>query len=156
MNKQELKKLQELSTFIGHFIRYWGFRNIHGEIWAVVFLVKHPLSGVEIGKILKVSKALISPAIKELESEGLIRQVKSENSKTKRYSAEENVAKIIHGVLNRREKPLIEKIHQSHHNLSRESYNSEFLDGERLEKMGIMIQSAQIGLGTLLETDQPW
>ena len=153
MKKQELKSLQQLSTLIGHFIRYWGFRKIHGEIWSVVYLSKTPLSGVEIGQILKVSKALVSPALKELEAEGLIRQADSENSKTKRYEAEENVTKIIHGVLNRRERPMIENIRQSHEQLSQQSDKTESLNLDRLEKMGTMIQVAQMGLSAVLESE---
>ena len=73
MQKQELRNLQQLSTRIGHFIRYWGFRKIHGEIWSIVYLAKVPLSGIEISRILKVSKALVSPALKELEARGVVK-----------------------------------------------------------------------------------
>jgi DNA-binding transcriptional regulator GbsR (MarR family) len=156
MEKQELLRLQKLAAGIGQFIRYWGFRKIHGEIWAVVYLHKVPMSGIEIGKLLKVSKALVSPAIKELEEEGLIRQTKSENSKTKRYEAEEDVSKIIHGVLRRREKPMIDKIQQSHLQLSQKNSKIESINIERLESMGQMIQMAQFGLGRLLELDHMW
>jgi DNA-binding transcriptional regulator GbsR (MarR family) len=79
MTKQQSLKVQQLSTFIGHFIRYWGFRNIHGQIWTIVYLSETPLSGAEIVKFLKVSKALVSPALKELEMEGLIKKVESES-----------------------------------------------------------------------------
>jgi DNA-binding transcriptional regulator GbsR (MarR family) len=156
MEKQELLRLQKLAVGIGQFIRYWGFRKIHGEIWAVVYLSPAPMSGVEIGKILKVSKALVSPALKELEFEGLILQTKSENSKTKRYIAEEDVAKIIQGVLKRREIPMIEKIWQHHSDLSLQIKNKESVNLDRLQKMGLMIQMAQMGLATLLDSDQMW
>jgi DNA-binding transcriptional regulator GbsR (MarR family) len=154
MNKQEVSGLQRLSNGIGQFIRYWGFRKIHGEIWSVVYLHKKPMSGIEIGKLLKVSKALISPALKELEAEGLIRQVQSENSKTKRYEAEEDVIKVIRDVLSRREKPMIEKIHQNFLEVARVSSDSDSIDPDRLQGLGLMIQMAQLGLGTLLDSDQ--
>lgn len=154
MKKQETLKIQQLSTLIGHFIRYWGFRKIHGEIWTVVYLSNEPMSGVEIGKLLKVSKALISPALKELEAEGLIKRVQSENSKTKRYEAEENVTDVIQGVLKRREKPMIDKIFQSHLELSQKGAEGSDLNLERLAKMGFMIQMAQMALGSLLDADQ--
>lgn len=153
MKKQEQIKLKQLSTHIGHFIRYWGFRKVHGEIWAIVYLAKSPMSGIEIGTLLNVSKALTSPALKELESEGLIRQIKSENSKTKRYEAEEDVTKIIRGVLNRREKPMINKIQKCYQDLSHQSSDVEELSIERLQKMGMMIQLAQVGLETLFESE---
>ena len=153
MKQKQSRSLLQLSTFIGQFIRYWGFRKIHGEIWSVVYLSKTPLSGVELGRILKVSKALISPALKELEAEGLIRPADSENSKTKRYQAEEDVTKIIQGVLKRREKPLIENIQKCHKQLSQESDVGESLNLKRLVKMGDMIQMAQLGLSTLFESE---
>ncbi len=153
MNKQELKELRALSELVGGFIRYWGFRQIHGEIWCVIYLMKRPLSGIEIGKILDVSKALMSPALKELEAEGLIRQTQSENSKTKRYEAEEDVTKVIHGVLKRRERPMIQKIQESHLRLEDQAVNSESIRRERLESLGAMIQMAQLGLGTILDTE---
>jgi DNA-binding transcriptional regulator GbsR (MarR family) len=154
MKKQELINLQRLSAAIGLFIRYWGFRKIHGEIWSVVYLSPKALSGVEIGKTLKVSKALVSRALKELEAEGLIFQTESENSKTKRYAAEEDVAKIIQGVLKRREIPMINKIQQQHTALSLLAKDNETLNLERLQKVGLMIQMAQMGLGTLLDMNQ--
>jgi DNA-binding transcriptional regulator GbsR (MarR family) len=154
MKKQELLQLQKLSNGIGEFIRYWGFRNIHGQIWSVVYLSAKPLSGIEICELLVVSKALVSPALKELEAEGLIRQTISENSKTKRYVAESNVTKIIHGVLKRREMPMIEKIRDHHASLSSLGAKSDDLNMSRLESMGLMIEMAQMGLDTLLQSDQ--
>ena len=151
MKKQELLALKQLATGIGSFIRYWGFRNIHGEIWTTIYLSKEPLSGIEICTLLNVSKALVSPALKELEAEGLIRQTVSENSKTKRYQAEEDVNKVIHGVLKRREKPMIEKIQQSYSELGQAVSDKSVLNSERLQKMGAMIQIAEIGLSTLLQ-----
>ena len=151
MKKQELLALKQLATGIGGFIRYWGFRNIHGEIWTTVYLSNEPLSGIEICQLLNVSKALVSPALKELEAEGLIRQVASENSKTKRYLAEEDVNKVIHEVLKRREKPMIEKIQQSYLKLGQEITEESAVNSERLQKMGAMIQVAELGLSTLLQ-----
>ena len=151
MKKQELLKLQHLSTLVGHFIRYWGFRKIHGEIWTLVYLHEHALSGIELGTLLQVSKALISPALRELEAEGLIKQIPSENSKTKRYAAEIDVAKIVRGVLNRREKPMVAMLSHCHSQLSEEASQDDALNLDRLASMGRMIQMAQFGLDALLQ-----
>jgi DNA-binding transcriptional regulator GbsR (MarR family) len=156
MKKQEVIRLQSLSKSVGKFIRYWGFRNIHGEIWAIVYLSKNPLSGIEIGNLLGVSKALVSPALKELIDEGLIKLTESENSKTKRYVAEEDIAKIIHGVLQRREVPMIEEISQNHAGLTEVAVSEENIDRLRLQQMGMMIQMAHLALGSLLATDDVW
>ena len=154
MKKQDLLKMRKLAKNIGHFIRYWGFRQIHGEIWALVYLSEKPLSGIEIGQLLKVSKALVSPALKELEAEGLIRRAPSENSKTKRYEAEEDVVQIIHGVLKRREQPMMNQIFKSFQDLKQSPGQAVPLQSERLEKMGTMIQMAQMGLFALLSVNE--
>lgn len=154
MKKQDLLKVRKLAQNIGHFIRYWGFRQIHGEIWALVYLSEKPLSGIEIGQYLKVSKALVSPALKELEAEGLIRRAPSENSKTKRYEAEEDVIQIIHAVLKRREWPMMEQIHQSYEDVKKSLPQDAAIQADRLEKMGMMIQMGQLGLMTLLNINE--
>ncbi len=156
MKKQSQAKIKQLSTQIGHFIRYWGFRKIHGEIWTLVYLSDKPLSGVEICSLLKVSKALISPALKQLEDEGLIKQILSENSKTKRYEAEEDVLKIILGVLQRREKPLLEKIKKHYEGIRNQPNNFKNLKEHRIETLGLMIQMAQLVLNQILEADDTW
>lgn len=156
MTKQETAKIQQLADLVGDFIRYWGFRKIHGEIWTVVYLSSHSMSGAEIVELLKVSKALVSPALKELEAEGLIFQTESENSKTKRYSAPENVNKIIQNVLRRREKPMMKKIVTSYEELVDHVSDKTEIDQSRLQRLGKMINTAQMGLLLLAETDQFW
>ena len=156
MEKQVLSKVQKLSGYIGDFIRYWGFRRIHGQIWSVVYLSEKPLSGAEIVKILKVSKALVSPALKELEQEGLLLSAPSENSKTKRYQAEEDVEKIIKNVLKRRERPMIQKIQQSYQDLNDSCSGEKGINSLRLAKMGMMVQMARMGLSALSESDSLW
>lgn len=153
-SKQTDQALRLLAGHVGDFIRYWGFRRIHGEIWSLVYLSGTPLSGVEIVNKLKVSKALVSPALKELEDEGLIEKVPSENSKVKRYIAVEDVASVIKGVLNRREKPMLEKIAKAHQALSKSNLLGSGYREDRLEQIGAMIQTAQMGLGLLLEFDE--
>ena len=108
MKKQTEKHLAALSGAVGDFIRYWGFRRIHGEIWTQIYLSKDPLSGVELTQRLGVSKALVSPALKELEDYKLI-LVRKEDNKTKRYFANPDVFDVIKDILQKREMQLIEK-----------------------------------------------
>lgn len=48
LNDREIEKLRSLSDSVGDFIRHWGFRRIHGQIWTQVFLSKDSLSGAEL------------------------------------------------------------------------------------------------------------
>ncbi len=156
MKTQETQKLHQLAAVVGEFIRYWGFRKIHGEIWTVVFLSQAPLSGVEIGRILKVSKALVSPALKELIKEGLIQTTQSENSKTKRYEAHDNVSTVIRGVLRRREQRMLADAAAKHVALLDVARSTTSLNSKRIETLGTLIQTAQFSLAALVNEDDFW
>lgn len=151
MKKQDATALKRMATQVGHFIRYWGFRKIHGEIWTLVYLSKTPLSGVEIIDLLGVSKALVSPALKELHAEGLITEVESENAKVKRYAAVEDVGSVIKRILQTRERQMMDEIQSAFDGL-----NAESLDSRRLQSMGEMIQAAHFGLSAILESEFIW
>jgi DNA-binding transcriptional regulator GbsR (MarR family) len=146
--------LAELSASVGHFISYWGFRSIHGQIWTQVYLSKTPLNGAELTGRLSVSKALISPALVELESYGLIRS-QFLNKKTKTYTAEIQIIKIIKKILKTRELNIIKKCQK---NLSKLSITikknkSDLIHQDRLLKMEKMILLAQLAVRFLIETD---
>ena len=147
---QDESRLRDFSILVGQFIRYWGFRNIHGQIWAVVYLSDKPLSGVELAKILRVSKALVSLGLKELEAERLIEECHSENAKTKRYRAVHEVGPIIRGVLERRETPLLDKIQKSFQKFEGKPQSGFKINPERGEKLGVMIALARVALGEIL------
>ena len=100
--------LMKLSQTVGDFIRYWGFRRIHGQIWTQIFLSEQALSGAELTRSLKVSKALVSPALKELLKHKLIFE-QNIDAKTKAYTANPDVLGVIRKVLQKREAQLIKK-----------------------------------------------
>jgi len=57
----------------GEFIAWWGFKSIHGRIWALLALSRDPVSQAELSRTLGVSRALVSGAIAELLEYGLVR-----------------------------------------------------------------------------------
>ena len=158
MKNQDFYALSELASGVGDFIRYWGFRKIHGQIWTLVYLSEKPLSGIEIIKILNVSKALVSPALKELESEKLIFEIKSENAKVKRYVAVDDVGAVIGKVLEKREKPMMNQISEALQRLKKNeaSEMKDFLNLKRLKEIDQMIGTAQMGLALLLAKNTFW
>ena len=109
-SKEFEKALRAVSLSVGDFIRYWGFRRIHGAIWTQLYVSSTPLSGTELARRLKVSKALVSPALSELEKHKLIRQSEAPNDKTILYEACDDVNAVIKHVLKTREKPLLSEI----------------------------------------------
>ncbi|MCA9538048.1 MAG: MarR family transcriptional regulator [Myxococcales bacterium] len=60
---------------VGTFIEYWGFKAIHGRVWALLALRAEPMAQIEIAQMLGVSRSLISGAIAELTTHGLVRAV---------------------------------------------------------------------------------
>jgi len=158
MKKQALESLRDVAQGVGNFIRYWGFRRIHGQIWAMLYLSNKPLSGAELVDILGVSKALVSPGLKELEREGLIIEIQSENAKVKRYSAVEDVGEVIRQVISRRESKMINDTQNAFLKLNQESNDDikDFLNPNRANSVGRMLETAQLGIDFILGTDHLW
>lgn len=153
LEASETQKLHELSESVGDFIRYWGFRRIHGEIWTQVFLSKKNLSGAELTERLGVSKSLISPALSELEKHGLIIMTQ-EDKKTKRYSAAPDVIGVIKKILSEREAKIIKTSRQYFESLQKihvqRGAENSLLDPDRLHEIGEMILLAQFSLNFIL------
>lgn len=143
MKKQTEKNLVALSGAVGDFIRYWGFRRIHGEIWTQVYLSVLPLSGVELTERLGVSKALVSPALKELVGFKLI-LVRNEDGKTKRYFPNPDVFTVIKEILQNREMKLIETALT--HFGKVESCQDPAIEKNRLAQVGQMINLAHFAV----------
>lgn len=158
MKKQDsqphLKEMRALSIAIGNFIRYWGFRRIHGAIWTQLYLSPNPLSATQLVRRLKVSKALVSPALAELEKWKLILPAQSEDAKTKFFIANPDVFKVIRHVLESREQPLINDAQAKLVELQKK-LNNETINPQRLADLEGMIQSAQFGLQFILQMDSP-
>ena len=65
----------QICTSVGEFIAWWGFKAIHGRVWALLALRREPMSQADIARMLGVSRALVSSAIHELEGYNLVSPV---------------------------------------------------------------------------------
>ena len=90
----------------GDFIEYWGFKAIHGRIWAYLAISSRPRSQKEIAEALSMSKGSISIAVNELLEYGLVKP--SADYRHAPYEAIMDVWPIISGVLREREWMLLE------------------------------------------------
>lgn len=137
------KALEEVARSVGNFIEYWGFRNIHGRFWAVIFLAKNPISTADIIEKLEVSKALASRTINELLEYGLIEHAGNSEHGRHTYRAKENVGDIVHTVLRNREMVLLNESLQSFAQLAKHSkheLNSKGIDHEKLKQLTDLTQ----------------
>ncbi len=152
------KALKSLADSVGDFIRYWGFRRIHGQIWTQVYLSSDPLSGADLVRRLKVSKALVSPALAELEDHGLIVPAGGDG-KTKLYTAAPDVFGVIKNILETRERKLVEKSAQHCQKLidieGASPSGISGLNGDHLQQLSEMIQSAQTALDLVIHFASP-
>jgi DNA-binding transcriptional regulator GbsR (MarR family) len=151
MKKQQKKdSLQQLCLSVGNFIRYWGFRRVHGAIWAQLYLSKTPLSCADLTRRLGLSKALISPALLELSEYELIHEVPSPNEKTKLYASSDNINETIANILKKREVKMLEQITKDFAALESSQNQQSNIDEGKLKSMGEMILSANFMLELIL------
>ncbi|MDH4468401.1 MAG: hypothetical protein QE271_10105 [Bacteriovoracaceae bacterium] len=148
------KEFQELSLSIGNFIRYWGFRRVHGAIWTQLYLSRGPLSCTQLVKNLKLSKALISPALEELCGYKLIEQVPSSNDKMKYYQAVSNVRDVVKSILKAREKMMLDEINKHFSKFLGKNSKNAVLDHARIQNMQEMILSANMMLEYILSENE--
>jgi DNA-binding transcriptional regulator GbsR (MarR family) len=153
-SKEKAKKadqdLQKLSHSIGQFIRYWGFRKIHGAIWTQLYLSKTSLNCTELTQKLGVSKALVSPALEELVEYKLIHEAPAPNEKTKVYQAAENINEVIQHVLKTRESTMLKQISEDFATFNKSNSSRNDLNSKRVESLGEMIVSANLMLEIML------
>lgn len=149
-SKSGNKNLRKLSISIGDFIRYWGFRRVHGAIWTQLYLSKTPLSCTDLTDGLGLSKALISPALDELCKYKLIREAPSPNEKTRLYEAVENVGEVIGHVLKTREAKMLEQINQHFAEFEEAGIENSEISSARAQELSRMIISANMMMELML------
>ena len=136
----------------GRFIEYWGFKAIHGRIWAYLALHKGPLSQTEMAHALGVSRSQINRSIAELCEYGLVQQVMTHHHAP--YEAVLNVWPIIAKVLQQREWVLIEEaraaMEEAQNWMTSEDPQIQNYSFEQLQHLLKMTEWAQNGLNLLI------
>ena len=105
--KVDKVEVAQTAESVGNFMEYWGFKSIHGRIWALIFLSENHISTPEIVDTLQVSKASVSIGINDLLEEKLIKSSGKIRNGAVTYSATENVGSVVRRVLKERELKLI-------------------------------------------------
>ena len=147
-------ELDDLANEVGEFIRYWGFKKIHGRIWTHIYLSAQPVDAGYLTRKLKVSKALISLSLNELLKYQVITEVGKSSRGTTTYISNPNLLDVILSVLRNRESKMLSRARESFDKLSTkgvQELQSGQINQEKLESIGRMIQQAQNGLSSLLE-----
>ncbi len=101
------RRVLRVCDSVGDFIEYWGFKHVHGRIWALLALRKDPISQAAIGRTLGISRSLVSETVAELAGFGLVRPTSDRRNAP--YEAVFDVWPTIADVLRSREWMLLER-----------------------------------------------
>ncbi|MBY0383995.1 hypothetical protein K2X05_02460 [bacterium] len=155
-NKKSKKKSEMPSEYhqtldnVGEFMEYWGFKAVHGKIWACIFLAHEPVDANFIISQLRLSKASISLGIKDLLFYEVIQEVPKSGPSTQKYASNSDLAGVICNVLRQREKKMLQMIVRSSKALSDKDLNDLPLHPQKVEQLHNMTQQAQFILEQVL------
>lgn len=148
-------EFEQLADQVGSFIEYWGFKKIHGQIWTHIWLSDKPIAATVLVKRLKVSKALVSLAIKDLIHYKVIKVLGQGDRRKILLVANEDVQSVIANVLKMRESKMLESVIKSNAKVQKMSADHKAaigLDECKLEQMKVLIDFAQLSLTTVIES----
>ncbi len=97
---------------VGDVIRFWGFREILGRVWTILYLSPEPLSAAQIRSKLQASVGNTSMALNELRKWGVVKKVWLPGERTQRFTAEVDVWRMISNVLAARERGLLDSVRE--------------------------------------------
>lgn len=144
----------ELAIEVGKFMRYWGFKVIHGRIWTHIYLSEKPLTAGVLMERFGLSKALMSLSLNDLLRHEVILEGPKSSKGTQTYVANKEVLAVILNVLRRREKKMLAQIHTAHDLLatvSQQDRDHIAINPKRLKDLGQMIEQAQSTLNSILD-----
>lgn len=132
-------------------MQYWGFKKIHGRIWALLFLSREPLDATRIVSLLKVSKTLVSFAVKELLEYDVIRDMGQGPRGTILLAPNPDISSVILAVIQMREAKMITKTLKSVREIDTKVVEDPhyLLDLKRHAQLLTMVKSASKALDLL-------
>lgn len=142
----ESPQYTRLAEQIGSFIEYWGFKQVHGKIWTLIFLSPEPVDANFLKDTLKISKALTSMSLKDLLHYNVVREVEKDKPGTQKYCVNPNITQVILDILNNRELSMLQDIEASCVQLGKVIAKDEdnLISKKRMEKLTTMVTTAHL------------
>lgn len=157
INRKIPHELIDLSNRVGGFIHYWGFKEVHGKIWLMLYVSEVPLDAAEIMNRLNISKALVSLSVSDLLKYEVIQEAgKSENS-TQLYRANPDLMDVILKVLRSREKRMLSETQYAIEQVKKLSVQEKAdwkIKDQRLTELSDFVDQGQQALQTLLSLSE--
>lgn len=143
-------ELEEVANQVGEFIEYWGFKNVHGRIWAHIYVAARPLDAGDLVELLGISKALVSMSLSDLMDYDVIQIAGKSERGTVIYQSNPNVVSVVMGVLRKRERKLLSRIAGATKLLKDSKTGPMELNRERLNSLHDLVLTAEESLDTIL------
>ncbi len=158
---------------VGAIIEFWGFRQVMGRVWTLLYLSERPLSASEICDELQISSGSASMTLNELLRWGVVRRAVAPATRVTLYKAETNVWMMVTKVFRERERDRLhrvaaqlregsKKLRQEAKGLSQELSRLKILQADRTDRLADLtshvvgmleafLDTAQVDLGPLLD-----
>ncbi len=150
MNQEFENKRKVLADSVGDFIKYWGFKEIHGKVWLSIYLSDKPITAKKLTSHLGVTKGLISTALAELIAYRVINKVSLGDARSPGYTSSQDLLEVILSILQNRELKLTTKIEENIIALSKEVSPRNTEMDEKIKKLQQMTHFAVESLNKLL------
>ena len=156
MHADTNKELLNLAEKIGLFIEHWGFKQVHGKVWTLIFLAPAPVDAKHLIKNLQISKALASMTIKDLLFYNVIQEVPKLRPGTQKYKTNPDIIRVISDILNHRERQMLSEIQSQCETLANttSAKPNPDIEPQRLAALGEMVRSAQLLLDGMTQGQQ--
>lgn len=146
------EKRKNLADSVGDFIRYWGFKEVHGRIWVHIYLSENPITAKELTKKLGVTKGLVSTALAELIAYQVVEKVNVGDARSPGYQSNTDLVQVINNILRNRELKLTTKIKEDSEALAKEMVDADPEMLDKINKLQDMTQFAVDSLQKLLNS----
>jgi DNA-binding transcriptional regulator GbsR (MarR family) len=152
-----LAEWERLATdAVGTTIQFWGFKQNHGRVWALLYLRDRAMDASEIRALLGLSKGAVSMVTNELERWRVIHRVRLPGEALGRFRAETELGKMITRVIAEREATLVSRVvgelaEATHRAKAAHAAAAELA---RLERLGAVAHSAQLAIYGFLATSR--
>jgi DNA-binding transcriptional regulator GbsR (MarR family) len=92
-----------IAEVIGKVMEFWGFKAVHGRLWAILYLSPEPLSAPELCERLQVSTGAVSMALADLQKWGVVHKAWRPGERRDFYEPETSIWKMVSRVFRERE-----------------------------------------------------
>lgn len=140
---------------VGRVIEFWGFKHSHGRVWALLYLRGEPITAAAIQEELELSKGSVSMVTRELEQWGVIHRERDPEGGAWRFSAEQDLLRMVTGVLAQREARLVRGVREELAEAEKEAKSDRHVSRRavaRLRRMRKLAELVERSLTVFLKT----